>query len=339
MTILTKPKKKIAKSPIEVRRILTPAKGLRINRNGKARLDLNNAFQVLLTKKPSFHGHKEILFKGLCAWLQHSRNHFAARKAVAKETARQIAAAETEMAKKLGWKSAKDSSPPKGKIDDKKRAARQALTYLGTFSEKKYFPLYGQVYFHIGGMNAVTDAFTSIPMKKSGTGKKKKRPKHKSGIRHLVSVATILDFHYREFSSDREQFGRPSIDKAAKAAGKSPSQVNELLTEHRLAFALLYAADRVSVAENMSLLDLLLGKKPMQADIVAHLNEWLSYVIYFYDAVLTQMKGDWKKTYRPALPSIKPLQPVLLQLSEDDIIKIKNAFIEKKQSEAREHFK
>jgi hypothetical protein len=334
---------------------MTPAEGLRIHKGKFVGINLDAAFGVMASPQQSFFGHKSILFHGICAWVKSSRTRSMARKAVAKATARHVAIAETEVGERIAALRGASKGTPAGKIGPQRRLAIAAIGHLLALSDEKYRPLYVQIYLQIGGMTAVTDAYKR-PAKHhtTKTDKKRARPKQESGIRELVKLATILDYHARELSADPEQYGKPSISKAASlwdssiedrqkararglfALGKA--QVNELLAEHRPAFALLYSADRVLVAEGRSLLDCLLETKPSQDVIVPHILEWLSYTKYFSENVLKTMKGDWAKTYSPLATSIEVRQPVLPNLGDDDIREIKRAFATSK-SEARLQFR
>jgi hypothetical protein len=339
---------------------MAPAVGLRIRKGKFKGIDLDAALPVIANPAEAFVGHKAILFKGLCAWVKRSRNGVAARKAIAKETGRQIAMAETEMAQKLSALLSRKANKKGVSASQKRKIATAAAAYLLATTDEKYRPLYVQVYHHIGGMNAVTDAYKGPP--------KRHATKRSTAYRYLVAIATILDFHVRELSADPDRYGKPNLLRASKISGVlikrtgkvggknsakqglGKSQFSDIFAQHKKAFALLYGADRVAVAGEKTLLDCLLQNKPDQKEIVPHMAKWLSHTKYFCSHVLKNVDGNWESTWSPpahnsesgkthATLNVRAHKPLLPELSQEQIDTIKKAFAEKPMSEARPQFK
>ena len=324
---------------------MTPAPGLLVTKGHFAGIDLDNAFAVLMKEDSSFFGHKQILLEGICAWMKQSRDMATAQRAIAKATGRHVAAAEKEIARELeSWRRNK-ASP----LRPRSPIASQALASMSVGTRSEYRDFYNRLYLQIGGMAAVTAAYKNrAKYHKTKKQKKRSRPQHQSGIRYLVCTATVLDFSKRELD-----IPKPSMAKAGALAyllasppggphapkRKPPlgvSQFNELLAEHRNALALLYGADRLTIQSGLSLLDCLLQKNPSQDQISPHIPTWLAYAGYFFEEVLSEMKGQWSETYCPSIAGCERQKPQLPHIAPAQKGKIEAAL---KSSEARPQFK
>ena len=326
----------------------SPARGLQISKSGLAGLNLDVAFSVLLSDQEDCFCHKEILWAGICAWIKRSSNQSSAKKAIAKQTARAVMLAEQQTRADFIVRGRWAGKRITKKMTPSKRAALNGIAYTWAFVSPEFQSLYQKVYFPIGGMEQIVGAFKSPKKTKiTKTSKERSRPRHTAGLQNLTKVAAVFDHHYRELSSDEKTYGKPSIEKASKAlssiappkgskgkmTGLGRSQVQELLREHRNAFALLYGAQNVVIGDK-TLLHCILRKAPL-ADVVEHLPEWLSYTRYFWEKVLAGANGNWTSTFSHQLTSVRSSQPKLQRVSLQEADAIKTAFQDKCPSQAR----
>jgi hypothetical protein len=310
-------------------------------------IELDLAFATLLGSAEDCLGHREILWSGICAWMKRSGNQASAKKAIAKQAARFIALAESHAREKILTlaRLRREGHGP----SSLKSLAATGIAYAWATADPQFQSLYRKVYFQIGGMQQIVDAFRSPKKSRdTKTGKRRGKPKHKVGFRTLVEVATVFDYHYRFLASDPQRFGMASVEKASSAltvtakrpdrekssTGFGRSHIQDLLKEHRHAIGLIYAAHLVSVG-GMSLLELLTGKAPKLELVAGHIEEWLSYAVYFREEVLGNTKGKWDDTYCPEISGLAAQRPSLPPMTPKLIEQIEAAFSRKRLSEAR----
>jgi len=312
-------------------------------------IDLDAAFDVLLRQDEECFNHKLIVWAGICAWLKSSNSQSAAKKAIAKETARSIVLAEQQAQAKFMSGRTRAGKPVSVGPSSRKATALNGIAHTWAMTDARFQSLYHKVFFPIGGMQQVVGAF-SRPKKtrKTKSLKERSKPSHHIAFRNLMKVATVFDYHHRVLSADASQFGKPSIDKASKAlrtvanakgakgtlTGFSRSQIQDLLKEHRSAIALLYGAHCVRV-DGTTLLELLVAKTPRLDVIAQHLPKLLSYGKYFREQVLPNTMGNWSTTYGPTLKTVSAQRPSLDPLTAEQVEHIKNTFREKRPSEAK----
>jgi hypothetical protein len=308
-----------------------PAVGLKFVKEKFRGINLKTAPALLLSPKKTFYGHKRIIFAGLCAWVVNSADYRGNRDAISLATAKRIIAAENSQ---------------------RLKKVPASIKYLMQ-SEARYQPLFKTLYYQIGGLSALTRAY-SLADKHA-----KKRKKAIREIRYLVAVAAILDFHARNLMTEGSPYGYPNIIKAGALAGIIPAfptdqqnatfakkvrkktTVSEYLKEHRKALAFLYAADRVAFDDGTTILDRLLDGRLKYADVTiatsqgtpSKLEQWFSYAKYFTDKVIALMHYGPGKF--PLITATESVVPTIRDFSPEEITAIKKMLGAKAPSEKR----
>lgn len=265
--------------------------------------------EMLLDKRDSFYGHKEILLAGYTTWVLAPSNARLRQAAMVVAALQQMAKAE---------KLSTANFTQVGMVAD---FLARYQTLGPEFFEQLYYP--------IGGIKAFARAPSRGSLKAS-------IEKHSEGLPYAVQVARI--YHHHVLYLLPLKFRRPSLETASALISEldikelrnptlAKTSIKVHWASHKATIALAYAASTLATDEQISFLDLMLERRVTYAKHGTLLPVWLGRAQWISEHVLEECyETATARQNLEGLPKVASLEAPPPGFSEDRAENIKRRF-------------
>ncbi|WP_210485395.1 hypothetical protein [Microvirga antarctica] len=250
------------------------------------KFDARHVVDILMSKEPSYHGHKDVLFAGFCAWVvATSERQDIVKSTMALRTLEIIRTEESNVPERL--------------------LAYPVLVDIYVRLIRIGSDFFQDIYYPIGGIGRLITSPSRSSMKRS-------LKKRRSGVRSVVTMMEITHYCIVELTNG-DVYREPSynaaftiIDVLSKAEAVAQKDIvrkpksEQYLRSRSLKIyrnfyegqmCLLYAASSIQVKPNRSLLDQILAGDANWENEGHLLPEWIARSNFGYDVILSAL-GD-----------------------------------------------
>jgi hypothetical protein len=234
------------------------------------RFSVNRNLDFLINEKPQFRGQKEIITKGLSAYILYGSRKIS-RRAMKIEIFNQIVKSEKAF-----------------KADSSRRDIFTDVMGRVGYLEPSFFE---QAYYPIGGMKALSRAGSVADLKKEILSSKTK-------IDKFVQLMRIYHFWHENLRGDNLYFN-PSMYKCIPMLSKkrmlksnrmkASSKDRKDLGFYKNRAALIYAASTIIIEENSSLINCIKTHTLTYKKLKPVLELWVARARYFSEAILSNV--------------------------------------------------